>query len=48
MKKILLFLAMITLLGGTVLPSCTRAKPKCKQNAKKIKKMRKNNPHFTM
>jgi hypothetical protein len=48
MKKAIIFISLITLLGGTILPSCTRANPKCKQNAKKVKKLRKNNPHMVM
>ena len=48
MKKTLLFLCIITLLGSPMLSSCTRVNPKCKQNAKKVKKLRKNNPHMVM
>ncbi|HXA02383.1 MAG TPA: hypothetical protein VNW99_10370 [Cytophagaceae bacterium] len=48
MKKAILFVSIITLLGSTMLSSCTRVNPKCKQNAKKVKKLRKNNPHMVM
>jgi hypothetical protein len=48
MKKVLLSLSIICLLGGSILSSCTRANPKCKQNQKRIKDMRKNNPNFKM
>jgi len=48
MKRTLLSLAIITLLGGSILSSCTRANPKCKQSQKRIKDMRKNNPNFKM
>jgi hypothetical protein len=48
MKKTILLLSIIALLGGSMISSCTRANPKCKQNAKKVKKLRKNNPHMVM
>ncbi|MFN3404957.1 MAG: hypothetical protein ACK40G_12730 [Cytophagaceae bacterium] len=49
MKKIIyLSVIMAFLAAPFYATSCVRAKPGCKKNAKKIKKMRKNNPHFTM
>jgi hypothetical protein len=48
MKKIILFLCAFTV--AFMFTDCTRTKvsKKCKDNAKKVKKMRKNNPNFKM
>jgi hypothetical protein len=40
MKKVILALALLTFISSAEF-SCTRAKPGCKKNIKKVKKMRK-------
>ena len=46
MQKIVLILAMLTL--TLTFSDCVRHRKGCKKNFKKVKKMRKENEHFTM
>jgi hypothetical protein len=46
MQKIVLLLAMLVLTFSFT--DCVRHKKGCKKNYKKIKKLRKDNEHFTM
>jgi|GEM_PF-1381918 len=41
MKKFLIGVLMLSFLGGTAVSCTTKARPECKKNVKKIKKMRK-------
>lgn len=44
MKKIALFLILAFAMG--TLTDCVHSSKRCRQNVKKIKKMRKKDPHF--
>lgn len=41
MKKFLIGVLMLSFLGGIAASCTTKARPECKKNVKKIKKMRK-------
>jgi hypothetical protein len=45
MKKLIVFV-MLALFSYSTMATPPRSSKKCKQNAKKVKKLRKNNPNF--
>jgi hypothetical protein len=45
MKKLIVFV-MLTMFTYSSMATPPRSSKKCKQNAKKVKKLRKNNPNF--